>query len=88
MRIATTIGSDITGQFIAIQIGDYIIEGRRNLVKVIIKITCRKNNREALESHLEDYLGVKPAVLVTDNRVIRLKAAKVGVTAITTSIIK
>ncbi|XTI90963.1 hypothetical protein V2W45_1243463, partial [Cenococcum geophilum] len=32
--------------------------------------------------------GAKPAVLITENRAIRLKAATVGVAAITTSIIK
>jgi len=45
-------------------------------------------NWEAQGNRLGDYLGVKPAVLVTKDRSIRLKAATVGVAAITTSIIK
>ena len=88
MRIATTTGSDVTGQFVAIQIGDYIIKGRRNLVKVIIRVAYRENNQEVPKSYLEDYLKAKPTVLITDNRVIRLEAVKVGVTTVMTSIIK
>jgi len=35
-----------------------------------------------------DYLGAKPAVLITKNRAIRHKAAIVGVTAVVTSVIR
>jgi len=35
-----------------------------------------------------DYLGVKPTVLVAEDRVIKHKATIVGVTAVATSIIK
>ena len=44
MRIATTIGSNITYQFTAKQIGDYIIEGGRNLVKAIIRVAYKESN--------------------------------------------
>ncbi|XTI95820.1 hypothetical protein V2W45_1207211, partial [Cenococcum geophilum] len=78
VRIATAIGSDITYQFVIRQIGDYILEGGRDLVEVIIRVAYRER----------DYLGVKPAVFVTEDRAIRLKAAIIGVAAVTTSIIK
>jgi hypothetical protein len=37
---------------------------------------------------LGDYLGAKPAVLITKDRAIRLKLPTVGVAAVTMSIIK
>ena len=42
MQIATITGNNIIYQFIAKQIGDYIIEKRRNLVEVIIKVIYRE----------------------------------------------
>jgi len=44
--------------------------------------------REARGNRLGDYLGVKPTVLVTQDRAIRLEAAIVGVAAVAASIIK
>jgi len=44
VRIATTLYSNATYQFITKQIGDYIIEEGRNSVKVIIRVACRERN--------------------------------------------
>ena len=44
VRIATTIGSDITHQFIAKQMGDYVTKRGRNSVKVIIRVAYRESN--------------------------------------------
>jgi uncharacterized protein YijF (DUF1287 family) len=44
VRITTTISSDITYQFIAKKMGDYLIEGGRNLVKVIIRVACKESD--------------------------------------------
>ena len=49
VRIATTTGSDVTYQFVAKQMGDYVTEGGKNSVKVIIGVACRESdlNQEA-----------------------------------------
>jgi len=44
VRIATTIGKDITYQFITKQIGDYIIKEGRDLVRVIIRVAYRESD--------------------------------------------
>jgi len=44
VRIATTIGSDITYQFVTKQIGDYISEEGRSLVKIIIRVAYRESD--------------------------------------------
>ena len=44
MRIATTISSDVAYQFVAKQIGDYVIEGGRNSVKVIVRVAYIESN--------------------------------------------
>ena len=72
------------------QINNYITEGGRDLVKVIIGVAigviCR-------ESHFNwkawgGYLGAKPIVFITEDRTIRSKAAIVGVAVPTIFIIK
>ena len=90
VRIATTTGSDITHQFVTKQMGDYVTEGGRNSVEVIIGVARRESdlNREARGNRSGDHPGAKPAVLVTEDRAMRLKAATVGVAAIATSMIK
>jgi len=72
------------------QIGDYIIKEGKNLIKVIIGVAHRESdlNWEAQRNHLGDYPGAKPAILVTKDKSIKLKAATVGVATIATSIIK
>ena len=90
VRITTTTGSDITHQFMAKQMGDYLTEGGRNSVEVIIGVARRESdlNREAQGNRSGDHPGAKPAVLVTEDRAMRLKAATVGVAAVATSMIK
>ncbi len=90
VRIATTTGSDVTHQFAAKQMGDYVTEGGRNSVEAIIGVARRESdlNREAQGDHLGDHPGAKPAILVTEDRAMRLKAATVGVAAVSTSMIK
>ncbi|XTI90772.1 hypothetical protein V2W45_1205345, partial [Cenococcum geophilum] len=85
VRIATATGSDITYQFITRQIGNYISEGGRDSVKVIIGVARRE---KAQGNRLGDHPGAKPAVFITEDRAIKLKAATIGVAAVTTSIIK
>ena len=70
--------------------GDYITEKKRNSVKVIIGVAYRESNfnQKAQGNHSGDHLGVKPAVFVTKNRAMRLKATIVKVAAIAMSMIK
>jgi hypothetical protein len=70
--------------------GDYVTEGGRNSVEVIIGVARRESdlNREARGNRSGDHPGAKPAVLVTEDRAMRLKAATVGVAAVATSMIK
>ena len=68
--------------------GDYIIKGGRNLVKVIIGVAYRESDLNQKGNCLGDHLGAKPTVLITKDKVIRLKAATVGVTTVATSMIK
>jgi len=44
VRIATIIGNNITYQFMAKQIGNYVTKGGRNLVKVIIRVARSKSD--------------------------------------------
>ena len=44
VRIATTTGSDITHQFVTKQMGDYVTEGGRNSVEVIIGVARSKSD--------------------------------------------
>ena len=90
VRIATTTGSDITYQFMAEQMGNYVTEGGRNLDKVIIGVARSESdlNQEARKNRSGDYLGAKPAILITEDRAMRHKAAKEGVTAVATSMIR
>jgi len=37
-------GSDITYQFVTKQIGNYILEGGRSLVEIIIRVACRESD--------------------------------------------
>ena len=90
MRIATTTGSDITHQFVTKQMGDYVTEGGRNSVEVIVGVARIESdlNREARRNRSGVHSGAKPAVLVTEDRAMRLKAATAGVAAVATSMIK
>ncbi|OCK77900.1 hypothetical protein K432DRAFT_406929 [Lepidopterella palustris CBS 459.81] len=83
VRITTAKGNDVTRNFIAEQIGGYISEDVNNSDDIIIGVARRESdlNRDA-ESE------AKPAVLVTEDRAMRIKAAAVGVAAIATSMIR
>lgn len=58
--------------------GDYMTEGGRNSVEVIIGVARRESdlNRENCSG---GHPGAAPAVLVTEDRAMRLKAATVRV---------
>ena len=90
MRITTTTSSNVAHQFVAKQIGDYVTEGGRNSVEVIVGVARIESdlNREARRNRSGVHSGAKPAVLVTEDRTMRLKAATVGVAAVATPIIK
>ncbi len=90
VRITTTTGSDITHQFVANQMVDYLTEGGRNLVQVIIGVARRESdlNREARGNRSGDHPGAKRAVLVTEDRAMRFRAVEVGVATVATSMIK
>jgi len=44
VQITTTIGSNITYQFVTKQIGDYMSKKGRSLVKIIIRVAYRESD--------------------------------------------
>jgi predicted ribonuclease YlaK len=97
IAIVTSKGNVVTNQglFYKEQLENYEAEGRRTLDDIIIDITrqqaeLKRARRSSLESSLEHPINdeAKPAVLVTEDRAMRLKASAYGVAAVAASMVR
>ena len=97
VAIVTSKGSIVTNQglFYKEQLENYEVEGRRTLDDVIIDITkqqaeLKRAKRSSLEASLEPPINdkAKPAVLLTEDRAMRVKASAHGVAAVAASMVR
>ncbi|KAI9812741.1 MAG: hypothetical protein M1827_004497 [Pycnora praestabilis] len=95
LRIVTARGSDITSQgFYKEQIASYESDGHKNLDDIIIQTTKSQGDRlrKAVCSTSGEpevtHEGARAAVLVTEDRALRVKAGAYGVAAVAASMIR
>jgi len=90
VRIATEKGNDVTDLFISEKMGSDDPEDLRRSEDSIISIVRRESdlNRQFSGKQMGNHSEARPAVLVTEDKAMRIKAATAGVAAIATSMIK